>query len=372
MKTTLTCHIREPSKSYKIDIHDGLLTSQAPFLSTLANKFAVITTETIAFLYANALIDSLSSYGLETHLLTFPSGEEYKNRATKELLENQLFEKGLGRDTCLIGLGGGVVTDLTGYLAATYCRGIPFVTIPTTLLGMVDASIGGKTGINVPYGKNMLGCIYQPKKVVIDPSLLNSLPKKEFLNGVVETIKHGIIANPTFFEFLENESASILNLDPDKIRKMIFESCRIKKEIVEQDERENGMRRLLNFGHTIAHALETLSNYSLSHGKAVAIGMLVESYLAVQIKTLEPDILRRIYQILKLYEIPLKLPASLPENRLLNLLTLDKKALNQQPRFVIIEAIGSAKAFEGQYCTTIEMSLIKQALSWMSHDLCCH
>jgi 3-dehydroquinate synthase len=372
MKTTLTCHIRVPSKSYEIDIHDGLLTSQAPFLSSLANKFAVITTETIAPLYANVLIDSLSSYGLEPHLLTFPSGEEHKNRATKELLENQLFEKGLGRDTCLIGLGGGVVTDLTGYLAATYCRGIPFVTIPTTLLGMVDASIGGKTGINVPYGKNMLGCIYQPKKVIIDPSLLNSLPKKEFLNGIVESIKHGIIANSSYFEFLENESTSILNLNPHTIRKMIFESCRIKKEIVEQDEHENGMRRLLNFGHTIAHALETYTNYTLSHGEAVAIGMLVECYLAVQIKALELDILNRIQQILKLYDIPLKLPTSLSETQLLNLLILDKKSVNRQPRFVIIEAIGSAKAFKGQYCTTIEMPLIKKALSWMSHDLCRH
>ena len=165
-------------------------------------------------------------------------------------MENQLFEKGLGRDTCVIALGGGVVTDMAGYVAATYCRGIPLVMIPTSLLGMVDASIGGKTGVNVSYGKNMLGCIYQPKKVFIDLFTLKTLPKKELTNGVVEMIKHGLIADDNLFEYLEKHSDQLLALDFSFLEKAIFESCRIKKEIVEQDEKENGKRHLLNFGHT--------------------------------------------------------------------------------------------------------------------------
>lgn len=372
MNQKLLCKIPSSESSYEIEISSGSLYRQAEFLSPLAPKFAIITNDTLAPLYGEKLQKSLSSLKLEAHLFQFPDGEQYKTRKTKEDLEDQLFQKGLGRDTCVIGLGGGVVTDIAGYVAATYCRGIPLVIIPTSLLCMVDAGIGGKTGINVPYGKNLLGCIYQPKKVIIDPDTLHSLPKKELINGVVEMIKHGLIADAGYFEYLEKNDKKLLALDPTVVEKGIFESCRIKKEIVEQDEKEQGKRRLLNFGHTIGHALETLTEYSLAHGEAVAIGLLVESYLSVQLNRLDKSVLKQIKQILVNYGVPLHLPKQFPISTFLQAMELDKKSSKGMPRFVMINAIGSPVSFDSHYCTHVDETLIKKALEWMNDDLPCH
>jgi len=372
MTQKLICKIPSSSHHYEIEIGSGLLNFQAQYLYSLASRFAIITDDKIASLYGEQLQKYLASSGLDVYLFSFPNGEQYKTRGTKELLENQLFEKKLGRDTCVIALGGGVVTDIAGYIAATYCRGVPLVMIPTSLLGMVDASIGGKTGMNVPYGKNMLGCIYQPKKVIIDLSTLKSLPKKELANGVVEMIKHGLIADCKLFEDLENRSDQLLALDSAVLEKVIFESCRIKKEIVEQDEKESGKRRLLNFGHTIGHAIERLTHYSLPHGEAVAIGLLVESYLSVKLGILNQKSFDRIKKILLQYTLPLRLPSRFPIQTILDAMALDKKSLRGQPRFVMINAIGSSLACDSSYCTHVEESLIKNALHWMNDDLCCH
>ncbi len=372
MTKKMMCRFPSTSDHYEIKICSGLLKHQTQFLSSLASKFAIITDDMIAPLYGEQLHKTLSESGLDVFLFSFPNGEKYKTRATKELLENQLFEKGLGRDTCVIALGGGVVTDVAGYVAATYCRGVPLVMIPTSLLGMVDASIGGKTGVNVPYGKNMLGCIYQPKKVVIDPSTLISLPKKELANGVVEMIKHGIVADCEYFEYLEEHSSQVLSLDLGVLEKAIFESCRIKKEIVEQDEKENGKRHLLNFGHTVGHALEHLTHYSLSHGEAVAIGLLVESYLSVQLGALNQKSFDRIQTILVQYGLLLQLPVRFPVQTILDAMVLDKKSLKGQPRFVIIEKIGSPRVCDAKYCTHVDEVLIRKALQWMNDALCCN
>jgi len=372
MTQKLICKISSTSQLYEIEICSGGLNHQDRYLSSLSSRFAIITDDKIASLYGETLRDTLSSYGLDVYLFTFPNGEQSKTRMTKEQLENQLFEKGLGRDTCVIALGGGVVTDIAGYIAATYCRGVPLVMIPTSLLGMVDASIGGKTGVNVPYGKNMLGCIYQPRKVLIDPSTLKSLPKKEVVNGVVEMIKHGLIADCGFLEYLETHSQQLLALDSAVIEKVIYESCRIKKEIVEQDERENGKRILLNFGHTIGHALELITDYSLSHGEAVAIGILVESYISVQLGILNQKSFDRISRILEQYTLPLCLPSRFPVQTILDAMTMDKKSLKGQPRFVMIDAIGSCLAYDSAYCTHVEESMIRKALQWMNDALCSH
>lgn len=372
MTQKLICKIPSSFYSYEIEIGSGLLNLQTHYLNSLASRFAIITDDKIASLYGEELQACLASFGLEVSLFSFPNGEQYKTRGTKEVLENQLFEKGLGRDTCVIALGGGVVTDMAGYVAATYCRGIPLVMIPTSLLGMVDASIGGKTGVNVPYGKNMLGCIYQPKKVVIDLSTLKSLPKKELANGFVEMIKHGLVADGKLFEDLEKHSNQLLALDAALLEKAIFESCLIKKQIVEQDEKESGKRRLLNFGHTIGHALERLTHYSLPHGEAVAIGLLVESYMAVKLGILDQASLDRIKKVLLQYGLPLQLPSRFSPHTLLEAMALDKKSLKGQPRFVMIDAIGSELVYDSSYCTPVEESLIKNALVWMNDDLCRH
>lgn len=366
MTQKLITKIPRNSDSYEIEIGEGLLNSQAQYLSTLASKFAIITHDKIAPLYGQVLYDSLCAAGLKAHLFSFPGGEQNKTRATKEQLEDQLFEKGFGRDSCIIALGGGVVTDLVGYLAATYCRGVPFVTIPTSLMGMVDAAIGGKTGVNVPYGKNLVGCIYQPKKVIIDPATLRSLPKRELVGGVVEMIKHGIILNSQLFDYLEANSNRILELDPAVVEKAIFESCRIKVVVIEEDEKEQGKRRLLNFGHTIGHAIEKLSQYSIPHGEAVAIGILVESYISVQLGILSQKSFERIKDVLVQYQVPLCLPSKYPEQAFIASMSLDKKSLNGRPRFIIVDEIGSSLPYDSSYCISIEEVLLKQAVQWMN------
>jgi 3-dehydroquinate synthase len=370
MIKSIICNIPATSQSYQIEIGEGLLFQQHEFLRPLASQFAIIVNDAIADTYGAPLLRALSSNGLHMHLLTFPHGEQHKSRATKEMLENELFAKGLGRDTCIIALGGGVTTDLVGYIASTYCRGVPFISIPTSLLAMVDASIGGKTGVNVPWGKNMLGSIYQPKKVIIDISTLQTLSKIELANGVVEMIKHGLIAERAYFEYLENHSKNILELST--INHAIFESCRIKKEIVEKDEKEAGIRTLLNFGHTFGHALENITHYSIAHGEAVAIGLIAESYLSTLLGYLDMHSVKKIKNILLSYGIPLKLPKTFSIPILLEAMKMDKKSRNGFPRFVMINGIGSSCNFDSKYCTHADESLIIKTLQWIYDDLHSH
>lgn len=362
-------------KLHDIEIERGLLANPkkiADYLATLGSKIAIMTDETISKLYGESFSRSLKTLGLDSYLFSFPAGEQYKTRQTKEQLENQLFEKGLGRDSCIVALGGGVVTDLVGFIAATYCRGIPLVNIPTTLLGMVDACIGGKTGIDVPYGKNLVGSIYQPKKVFIDPDVLSKLPVKELRNGVVEMIKHGLVADLDYFTYLEQHVDGVLALDPAVIDRAIADSCRIKSEIVEKDEKENGIRRLINCGHTVGHALEKLSSYSLPHGEAVAIGIVVEGYMSMLLGHLDSDSLNRIKNLLIRYGLPFRLPAIYSPQVIMDAMTLDKKSVQGKPRFVVLEKIGVPLSFNGSYCTCIDESVISKALNRMSHDLCSH
>jgi 3-dehydroquinate synthase len=371
----LICAIPPVCVSYAIEVGSGLLKDLhylKQSLVMLGSRFALITDEQVGPLYGMPLRSALVAEGLDVSLFSIPCGEEVKSRKTKEELEDRLFENGFGRDTCILAMGGGVVTDLAGYLAGTYCRGVPFVMLPTSLLGMVDASIGGKTGVNTPHGKNLIGCICQPKKVIIDSSVLSSLSLSEMRNGVVEIIKHGLIADISLFQFLEEHSRQLLNLDPAILDRVIFESCRIKKEIVEQDEKEQGKRRLLNLGHTVGHALESLSHYAIAHGEAVAIGLLVESWLAVQMGHLQQSSFDRIRSILEAYALSLKLPARFSPSSLLNTMKLDKKSIKGRPRFVILDEIGSPLEYAGAYCTSVDETLIKDALQWMSHDLCGH
>jgi 3-dehydroquinate synthase len=375
MNNNLLCKTSQSIYNYEIEIGAGILARQAEYLHSLASRVAIITDDTILPLYGKHLQKQLVQSGLDTHLLFFPHGEHHKTRSTKEYLENQLFEKGLGRDTCLIALGGGVVTDIAGYVAATYCRGIPLVLMPTSLLGMVDACIGGKTGINVPYGKNLIGCFYPPKKIVIDISTLKSLPQKEFSNGIVEMIKHALIADVSLFEKMEHiRNHMFLDgfYNSEILAELIAQSCRIKRDIVEEDEKETGKRRLLNFGHTVGHPLELLSQYSMSHGEAVAIGLLVESYLSVDLGMLDLETFNRIRQILLQYGLPLQIPSKYSIDSLIDAMTLDKKSLKGCPRFVMIDGISSPLAFEGNYCTCVNESHLIKALQWMNHDLCCH
>lgn len=365
MKKILKCNFSHSPITYEIEIQNGLLKDKSTLpvlVKSLGSKVAIITDDSVASLYGDKLLNSLTENGLETYLFSFPAGEQSKSRQTKDSIEDRMFAKKLGRDTCVIAIGGGVSTDLGGYVAATYCRGVPLIMIPTSLLGMVDASIGGKTGINVPHGKNLLGCIYQPQKILIDPDTLQSLPVKELRNGVVEMIKHGLIVDKKYFELLENHSEQLQILDSEVLVKTIYGSCQIKNSIVEQDEHENGKRRLLNFGHTVGHALEKLSNYLLPHGEAVALGMLVESRIALRLGYFQQTAVDRIHAILKKYSIPTRISKNHSIQSILDAMILDKKSSKGFPRFVILNGIGSALSFDGAYCTPVDENILKNAL----------
>lgn len=284
-------------------------------------------------------------------LFTIPidASEEKKSRATKEMIEDALFQKGFGKDTLLLAMGGGVTTDLAGFVAATFCRGIPHINIPTTLLGMVDASIGGKTGVNHPLGKNLIGAFHPPLAVYANLSLLKSLSEKQWRMGWVEMVKHGLIASLRHFEGLERDTP---------LKNLIEESMSIKLKIVEQDPNEKGMRRLLNFGHTFGHAIEWASHYTLSHGEAVLMGLLAESHLSHRLGYLSLESLRRIEKLLLPYRVNLP-----PENMILSALSKDKKGLLQKPRFVLLKEIGEPLSFEGEYCQKVEPDFAMESLN---------
>jgi 3-dehydroquinate synthase len=377
MTHKLICTIPKVASTYEIEVQQGLLseaTALAEVLEKLASRVAIISDTTVAPLYAQGLQSALSRKGLNVDLFVFPSGESNKQRATKEMIEDQLCKKGFGRDTCILAIGGGVVTDVAGFVAATYCRGVPLIMVPTTLLSMVDASIGGKTGVDHPLAKNMIGCIYQPKKVFVDPAVLRTLPLNEFKNGIVEMIKHGLIADSDYFDFLNSHASKILLLEPSLLEESIWRGVLIKKNIVEEDETEIGKRRLLNFGHTIAHAIEHATAYEIAHGEAVAIGMLVEGYMAVELGMLSQNAFLKIDAILKKYALPLLIPTHnavryRPE-LLMQAMTLDKKSLRGKPRFVMLRDIGHADPCAGNYCMPVEEETLLKALRWMAHAFC--
>jgi 3-dehydroquinate synthase len=356
------------AEKYKIYIGEQILQSSLliDFCCTQANTIIIIVDKHIEDLYGKNLLQLFRKANIETYLLVFAGGEEHKTRETKQELENKMFELGLGRDTCIIALGGGITTDIAGFTAATYNRGIPVVYVPTTLLSMVDASIGGKTAVNTPYGKNLIGAFYQPKAVFIDVDLLKTLPENEFKNGMVEIIKHAIIKDAEYFNFLENNIEAIIKNEFYVLEKIIAASCRIKKQIIEQDERDYGIRQILNFGHTIGHALEQVSNYQLSHGNAVALGIIAESYISMRLGFLADADFERIKLILQNYKIPVTLQMDdYSKDDIKKILLLDKKAIKRQPYFVLIDNIGQFHMPVKGFTTPVDDNIIDEALCYL-------
>jgi len=348
-----------------IQIEDNILASAdlIEICHQFGSRVAIITDSHVEEFYGRRLEKHFKNHDLNVHLFSFPGGEFYKTRTTKEMIEDQMMQHGLGRDTCVLGLGGGVTLDLAGFIASTYCRGLPFISCPTSLLAMVDSAIGGKAGVNTSFGKNLIGSFYSPEMIFIDPTALRTLPKKEVRNGLMEMVKHGLIADPLYFELFEKHAAKLIDCDPALMSEAIEGSCRIKQAIVKADAKEKqGIRRLLNFGHTVGHALEQVANYQVSHGEAVALGMLVEARISRQLGRLNQDAYQRIEQLItKLHpELP-QITASMES--LKEAMALDKKAQKNVARFVILQAIGSPLECDGEYCMEVKDKILDAALT---------
>ena len=350
-------------RSYPILIDNGLLANLGADVQgrKIAKRFVVIADSTVATLYGEALLNSLAHAGVEARLVSFPAGEASKTLATVATLASQLAQAGLDRQDGLIALGGGVTGDITGFLAASYMRGIPFVQIPTTLLAQVDSSVGGKTGVDIPEGKNLVGAFYQPRAVYIDSQVLSSLPKAEVLNGLAEVIKYGVIYDPEFFTFLEDNRDAILALAVGVIEQVIETCCAIKAKVVACDEREANLRRILNFGHTIGHAVEADSGYQLAHGSAVAIGMVAACRLAEAKGIFPTSDAERVKALIEAFGLPVSIPPTANRHRLQEYLLTDKKTVAGRPFFVLPTTIGHV-----EITADVEQGMIDRVLAGSS------
>jgi len=341
MMQTLTVALED--RSYPIHIGAGLLRQADLIAAKLPQKkVAIVTNTTIAPLYLATLTSALKSCGVETFNLVLPDGESHKNWETLNRIFDALLTNRCERNTTLIALGGGVIGDLTGFAAAVYLRGVPFIQIPTTLLAQVDSGVGGKTAINHPLGKNMIGAFYQPRLVLADTETLNTLPDRELAAGLAETIKYGLIRDLDFFDWLEKNIAKLLARDPDALAYAVERSCRIKAEIVALDEREHGIRTLLNLGHTFGHAIEAGLGYGTwLHGEAVAAGMVLAAELSQQMGHVTRSDVSRLVELLARAKLPVS-PPDLGVERYLELMGHDKKVTGGKIRFVLLKTIGEA------------------------------
>lgn len=329
--------------SYHIIIDKGALNQIGHLLSETISpcKTVIVTDKTVGPLYGNAVSDNLSECDFDVKLVSIEPGEDQKTLSRAEELYEVLFGHKMDRKSLIIAIGGGVVGDLTGFVASTFMRGIPFVQIPTTLLAQVDSSIGGKVAVNHPLGKNMIGSFYQPKAVFIDTDTLGTLPKAEIIAGMAEVIKYGMIKDPDFFEFIEEHLFEIVELDSDVLEKIIYNSCKIKAQVVELDEKEEGLRAILNYGHTIGHALEALTSYKkYRHGEAVAMGMIYASKIAMKMGLIDNTVLERQESLLTRLGLKLMDNEIKPDD-IVKILYQDKKAIGGKSRFVLPTGIGS-------------------------------
>lgn len=337
-----TLNVELGARSYPIHIGAGLLERADLFVPYLEGKrVAIVTNDTVAPLYLKALAAALPQ--IQRVDIILPDGEEHKTVAVWSGIFDRLLEAHCDRRTTLIALGGGVIGDIAGFAAACYQRGVPFVQVPTTLLAQVDSSIGGKTAVNHPLGKNMIGAFYQPRAVIIDTDTLGTLPDRELRAGAAEVIKYGLIRDADFFLWLEQNLSQVLSRDAAALRYAIGRSCRNKAEVVACDEHESGPRAVLNFGHTFGHAIETGVGYGKwLHGEAVAVGMVVAADVSRRLGWLSRADYDRIETIIAAAGLPVRIPAALDETRLRELMSVDKKVDAGRLRFVLLEGIGRA------------------------------
>lgn len=337
---------KQTDNSYLIHIEKGLFKEIPNLLKKQKSRtcFSLIADTNVTKLYGKTLLMCLQKKNIKAHLISFPAGERHKNLSTVEKIIGQMLKFGIDRSGAVIALGGGVSGDLAGFVASIYMRGIPLFHIPTTLLAMVDSSIGGKTGVDLSSGKNLAGTFYQPKAVFIDPELLKTLPQKELENGMAEVIKYGVLGDEVLLRLAELKKNQILQKDERILERIITRCCKMKAKIIQDDERENGVRMTLNYGHTLGHAFEKLSNYTIGHGEAIAIGMLLINAVAVEKGLLDKEIHERIVKILVRYHLldHLKDFTRKPKiiEQLWKIMLNDKKNKDGIVRFIVPRDIG--------------------------------
>jgi 3-dehydroquinate synthase len=328
--------------SYEICIGNSICDRMALLISKnhKAVRHIVITDSNVGRLHGQKLLSGLKGVGLNVDLVEFPAGEASKNINTTLDIVAKLLELGADRNSMLIAFGGGVVGDMVGFIASVFMRSIPYIQIPTTLLAQVDSSIGGKTAIDLPYGKNLLGTFYQPQAVFADLSYLTTLPEKEFNNGLAEIIKYGIIDDEKILRLLEDNMEQVQRRDPVLLLKLVENCCRIKKSIVEIDEREQGLRRILNYGHTLGHALEAQSKFTISHGEGVALGMIAAARISENVGYLESGSQERIESLIRQSGLPCRIPQDIATEGIISRLKMDKKKEGDIIHFVLLKKIG--------------------------------
>lgn len=357
--------VRTPAGEYPVLIGEGLLGRVAELVAkhAAAHRYAVIADDRVAALYGAAVRDALAGARPGVELLSFPAGESNKTRERWAELSDQMLAAGFGRDSGVVALGGGVTGDLAGFVAATYMRGLPVVQVPTSLLAMIDSSVGGKTGVDTPGGKNLIGAFLQPQVVIADPATLATLPPEELRSGLAEALKHGAIADAAYFAEIADGAATLLAGDGGALTRLVARSVEIKAEVVGRDEKESGPRRILNFGHTLGHAVEAVSGYTLLHGEAISIGMVLEARLGERLGVTEPGTAEALIAALECLELPTRVPDGMDAGAVLHATRSDKKARQGRVEYSLIERIGRASAGpDGRWGWPVEDDAVRETL----------
>lgn len=347
-------HVALGDASYDIMLGRGILPALPDLLSERcpAEHYVVITDSAVAPLYGERVSTLLE--GSRCTVIPFPAGEWNKTRETWATLTDHMLAAGVGRDGAVIALGGGVVGDLAGFVAASYLRGIPYVQVPTTLLAMIDSSIGGKTGVDTPHGKNLVGAFHQPRVVVADMETISTLPPVHRSAGMAEALKHGVIADADYLTSLLERSEQILDAEPEALQLAVRRSVEIKAAVVAEDERERGRRAILNFGHTIGHAVEAVSGYGILHGEAVAMGMVAEAELGVRLGCTEASTRDRVREAIESFGLPSELDVEATAEKLVEIMTRDKKVRGGTVRFALPATVGTmAHGPEGEWTVPV-------------------
>lgn len=351
--------------SYPIYIGENILEVIGKKCATIFNsgKCAIITDDNVGSIYGEQVVESLSKAGFMPFLITLPHGESSKSLKFVEMCYNRLAQERVERRSFVVALGGGVIGDLAGFVAATYMRGVGFVQVPTSLLAQVDSSVGGKVGINLKYGKNLAGAFYQPKLVICDLTTLKTLPERELKAGLSEVIKYGIIYDENLFTFLEKNIEKLLKLDLKKLLPVIVRCCQIKAEVVSIDEKESGLRAILNYGHTIGHAIEAITGYKkFLHGEAVALGQIAAAYIAIEVMKFSEASANRIKELIEKTGLPTTIRLSNQEReKLIKAMQLDKKVSGGEIKFVLPQKIGKV-----EYGKNVPLEIIQKAIEKIS------